>query len=178
MNRSPAAAFWLSLLPGAGHIFIGQPSKGFALALVACGIFELGEPAGLLIPIFWLFVMLDAHRNAQRINQITNSGGQVEEFSFEAGAKWWGLVLVSMGIIWLLLNFDFVEYDSLRKFWPVTLIAMGVWLIIPGLRGTKSPMPPSPAPPPVEEEIPPAAKEEQMMNHPDGETEDPAWKGE
>ncbi len=39
MKRSPAAALWLSLLPGAGHVYLGQASKGVLLfVLFACAI--------------------------------------------------------------------------------------------------------------------------------------------
>ena len=59
MKRSPAAAMWLSLLPGAGHVYIGQASKGLVLVVLAGLAIHLADrgPDGsqLLIPFIWLF---------------------------------------------------------------------------------------------------------------------------
>ena len=64
MKRSPAAALWLSLLPGAGHVYLGQASKGFLLIiLVACAIQIVDRGAdsfGIMIAFLWLYGMIDA----------------------------------------------------------------------------------------------------------------------
>lgn len=143
MKRSPAAAFWLSLLPGVGHFYLGQFKKGLTFALLAAGLIQLaGETGegffGFLIPILWLFAMLDAHRSAHGINTGTESG---DEFNFFAGSgsKWWGGTLIGLGVLFLLYNFDLFDLDWLWQFWPVVLILVGIRLVKPGVAAKPAP---------------------------------------
>jgi len=125
MKRSPAAAAWLSVLPGLGHIYLGQTMKGFAYALLAVGLIDLVDRAsglGLLIPVYWVFVMLDAHRSASEANHGVRSGGN-------GGSPWSGWGLIGLGILFLLFNFDLIDFDWLWRAWPIALILIGVRLI-------------------------------------------------
>ncbi len=129
MKRSPAAAFWLSLLPGLGHIYLGLVSKGAVFALLTVGLIDIldsgAEAFGILVPVYWVFVMLDAHRSAHAINR-----GEVTGDTFTgAGAKWWGGSLIVLGVLFLLYNFDLFDFDWLWQFWPVALIVLGIKLI-------------------------------------------------
>lgn len=165
MKRSPAAAFWLSLLPGVGHFYLGQLKKGLTFALLAAGLIQLaGETGegffGFLIPILWLFSMLDAHRSAQAINMGMETG---DDFSFFAGSgsKWWGGTLIAIGVLFLLYNFDLFDLDWLWQFWPVVLILVGIRLVKPG--GAAKPIPAPPEAPPPEDDAqakPPSGLEE------------------
>ena len=79
MKRSPAAAFWLSLLPGVGHVYVGQPTKGLVLIVsVASAIYLATEGAGafigIIIPFLWIFSMIDAHRSAVELNHLVDTG--------------------------------------------------------------------------------------------------------
>jgi len=148
MKRSPAAAFWLSSLPGLGHIYLGLTAKGVAFALLTVGLIDLvsreGAPFGILIPIYWLFVMLDAHRSSQTINRAIETGAPATDLLERGGSMWWGGALIGIGIFFLLLNFDIIELRWLWQFWPAVLIILGIRLIRPELFPK-----PAPAPPPV-----------------------------
>ena len=156
LKRSPAAAFWLSLLPGVGHFYLGQYKTGLTFALLAAGLIQLTAETGegffgLLIPVAWLFAMFDAHRSAQAINLGVESGGQVNLFA-GSGSKWWGGILIGLGVLFLLVNLDLVDLDWLWRFWPVVLIVIGFRLIMPG---PAKPVPtPPPTPPPLETSSP------------------------
>ncbi len=154
MKCSPAAAVWLSLLPGLGHIFVGQTlpnatarkayvTKGFLYALMTVGLIYLTDqsdgPIGILIPIFWVYVMLDAHRSAVEANRIIETGGQDSHTTMD-GTPWLGWSAVGLGTLLLLNNlFDF-DFDWLWKFWPVALILVGVKLIRGGSGFNRDPV--------------------------------------
>lgn len=160
MKRSPAAAVWLSLLPGLGHIYVGQAlpnpearkayvTKGFLYGLMTVGLIYLTDqtdgPFGILIPIFWVYVMLDAHRSTVEANRAIEAGEQTPPSKAMNGTPWLGWSAVSLGALLLLNNlFDF-DFDWLWRFWPLALILVGVKLIRGG-SGSKNELAP-PAPP-------------------------------
>ena len=160
MKRSPAAAVWLSLLPGLGHIFVGQAlpnpearkayvTKGFLYGLMTVGLIYLTDqadgPIGIMIPIFWVYVMLDAHRCAVEANRAIEAGEQTPPSQAMNGTPWLGWSAVGLGALLLLNNlFDF-DFDWLWRFWPLALILIGVKLIRGG-SGSKNELAP-PAPP-------------------------------
>jgi len=50
----------------------------------------------------------------------------------------WGVVLLSIGIIFLLNNFfDIDIWDIIFDFWPMILIGIGIKMIIPHLKSNK-----------------------------------------
>jgi hypothetical protein len=151
MKRSPAAAFWLSLLPGLGHLYLGLTVKGLVFALVAAGLIDIldrgADAFGLLVPIYWLFVMLDAHRSAQAMNRGTLTG---ETFT-GTGSKWWGGALIALGVMFLLYNFDLFDFEWVWQFWPAALIVVGIKLLKPAPATPSAPASPEPPPPPAEE---------------------------
>ena len=57
-----------------------------------------------------------------------------------------GAVLIVLGIVFLLANFDLVALGDLARFWPLILIAVGARLVFAG-RGRGSGAPPGPPPP-------------------------------
>jgi hypothetical protein len=143
MKRSPAAAFWLSLLPGVGHFYLGQFKKGLTCAVLVAGAILFaaevsGAFFGILIPVLWLFAMLDAHQSAHAVNAGIESADQVNLFS-GASSKWWGGVLIAMGVLFLLYNFDLFDIEWLWQFWPVVLILVGIRLIKPGSAAKPAP---------------------------------------
>jgi len=148
MKRSPAAAFWLSLLPGLGHLYLGMMTKGFVFALLAVGLIDVvdrgADAFGIMIPIFWIFVMLDAHRSAQAINR----GDETGEALLKTGSKWWGGALIALGVMFLLFNFELFDFDWLWQFWPAALIVVGIKLLKPSIFGRESASAPA-APPPL-----------------------------
>jgi hypothetical protein len=162
MKRSPAAAFWLSLLPGLGHIYLGLTSKGLVFALLAVGlinVLERGADAfGILVPIYWLFVMLDAHRSAQAINR----GAVAGDTLMGTDSKWWGGTLIVLGGLFLLHNFDLFDFDWLWQFWPIALIVVGIKLLKPPPAAKLAP------PPQVSTPLPesPESKEETSQDAP------------
>jgi len=57
---------------------------------------------------------------------------EIEEFPqlVKAGSVFWGIVLLALGVILLLANFDVIDYGTLFDFWPVLVIVIGLKFII------------------------------------------------
>lgn len=158
MKRSPAAAAWLSLLPGLGHLYLGQLSKGLALVLVMIGLFHIAgeqDEFGLLIPLFWIYNMIDAHRTAEEMNRAAERREPVRA-GVDASLGW-AIVLITLGVLWLLSNLGIDVFRHLRLLWPLALIALGVKFLRQGLRNRAGGGAPAPPPPPAVE--PPAPAE-------------------
>jgi hypothetical protein len=50
------------------------------------------------------------------------------------GSVFWGLLLMAVGAIFLLSNFNLVELDRILDFWPVAVILIGLKIIFDALR--------------------------------------------
>lgn len=51
--------------------------------------------------------------------------------------SWNGIILVIAGALLLASNFDLLQWAWLHQWWPVFLIALGVWSILRPDRGTR-----------------------------------------
>jgi hypothetical protein len=162
---NPTVAGILGAIPlGLGAVYCGQYAKG----LVYLGIFVtciVGFSAdlpwqgyaalGLFLGFFWMYQILDSIRTAKAIQAgepVPDPLGLVQMFggstpgdkpaaatesrtNIPAGA----VVLIGLGMLFLINTvFDF----SLHRYWPLILIALGVWLFAKnwGLLGTHRPM--------------------------------------
>ena len=72
-GKNPAAAGLLSFFPGLGHVYLGLYKRGivfFAILVLLIAIADRGHsgPFGMLIPFWWIFVLIDAVRQARAIN--------------------------------------------------------------------------------------------------------------
>jgi len=158
MKRSTSAAVFLSILPGLGHIYVGQVGKAFLLGLsFALTIRMLGEvsgPLGIVIPFLILYAMVDAHRAAVEVNRIVASGGTPPKGPDFGLTKWWGYILIGLGVLFTLENFDLIDFEWVSRLWPLGLIALGIFIL------RRRPEPTTPAAPSYPEPVPEAAQEE------------------
>jgi hypothetical protein len=130
--KSPAAAVLLSLFPGLGQIYNGQPAKAlvFFLAWVGCiaGAHDQPMPFALMIPFIYFYNLVDAWRTATAINQRAAGGVPVrEDDGVESPA--WGGTLVSLGLLLLARNLGWLDFNALARYWPVLLIVAGAALL-------------------------------------------------
>lgn len=133
MKRSPAAAVWLSLIPGAGHIYVGQATKGIVLIVVLASVIQMvshgADGFGIAIPFIWLYAMLDAHRAAVEVNRRVASGRELSSSTDLVAAKWWGYALIVLGVLFLLESMDLIDFDWLWRLWPLGLIGLGIYVL-------------------------------------------------
>ena len=138
---SPGLAFVLGLIPlGVGAIYNGQYGKGLIHALVFgllvsvahSGGGDFGALLGML-PATWVFYMaFEAYHTAKR----RQAGLPVDEFSSlfplhgrAAGFPVAPVVLIVLGVVFLLNNLDILRLYHLARFWPIGLIALGVFML-------------------------------------------------
>jgi hypothetical protein len=138
---SPALAFFLGLIPGVGAIYNGQYAKGLVHAIVWGLLMSIANSraANGLEPIFvmlviawWAYMAFEAHRTAQKLQ----AGEAVDEYSSLVPmrgrgdqAPVAGVALVVLGTLLLLHTLDVLDFDRVARYWPVLVIALGVYLL-------------------------------------------------
>jgi hypothetical protein len=143
--KSPAAAGILSgFFPGTGALYNGQYLKGILFIIIFAGLISMqphtGQPfPALLLAGFYIFQIIEAVQTAKSINRQAELEDETEkEPSVEkellkigpSGSVFWGIALIVLGGIFLLSNFDIIDYDRIWDFWPVVVIVVGLKLIV------------------------------------------------
>ncbi|MHB8054103.1 MAG: LiaI-LiaF-like domain-containing protein [Candidatus Aminicenantales bacterium] len=143
-TKSPVAAGILSgFFPGVGALYNGQYSKGILYMVVLAGLITLqdhgGQPFfGLLLAGFYVFQIIESINSAKAINRVAAGESVPEGTAIPAplavvpspgNSIFWGALLMALGGIFLLGNFDVIDYDRLWDFWPVIVIIIGIKMI-------------------------------------------------
>lgn len=140
-RKSPALAAIISaIFPGAGFFYIGNFLKGIAYITIFAMLIvlevhssEYGSRVletvvfGLLIAGFYIFQIIDSYNDARivRFKAGRENGNDKEEMSL-AGS----VVVLILGIIFLLINFDVLSYGQVIRLWPLVLIGLGLKFIL------------------------------------------------
>ncbi len=126
--KSPILALALSLFPGIGQIYNGQPAKALVFFFAWAGSIYLTAEANpffaFLIAFTYFYNLVDAWRSASVINARHAGGlGVAEEDTTESPA--WGAALIGVGLLLLLNNLGWLRLASMQRYWPLVLIAAG-----------------------------------------------------
>jgi TM2 domain-containing membrane protein YozV len=138
---SPGLAFLLGLIPGVGAIYNGQYAKGVVHVLIVgllISIMSSGAAGGLeplfgmLVSTFFFYMAFEAYHTAKK----RMMGEPVDEFSSliqfrsqGAGAVALPVVLIALGALLLMNNLGWLNMTQVLRFWPVLLIAGGVYML-------------------------------------------------
>ena len=136
-GKNPAAAGLLSFFPGLGHVYLGLYKRGivfFAILVLLIAIADRGHtgPFGMLIPFWWIFVLIDAVRQARAINAtgMPEPGFFGEEKPFKAdGGLTFGIFLILIGLFFLADRIFTIDLSFLLDWWPALLVAFGGWQV-------------------------------------------------
>jgi hypothetical protein len=136
-GKNPAAAGLLSFFPGLGHVYLGLYKRGivfFAILVLLIAIVDRGDngPFGMLIPFWWIFVLIDAVRQARAINAtgMPEPGFFGEERPFRAdGGLTFGIFLILIGLFFLADRLFTIDLSFLLDWWPALLVAFGGWQV-------------------------------------------------
>jgi TM2 domain-containing membrane protein YozV len=125
--KSPGLALVLSLFPGLGQVYNGQPAKALVFFFSWAGSIYLSAegnpmPFALLIPFAYFYNMVDAYRSAVLANA-RSTGTAEEEGVAESPA--WGGSLVALGLLLLANNLGWLNLAALQRYWPLLLIVAG-----------------------------------------------------
>jgi TM2 domain-containing membrane protein YozV len=140
---SPLLAFFLGFLPGLGAFYNEQYGKGIihlALFLLLFimgvdGAVSGGAEAALWICIaaLWIYMPVDAYRTAKARLAGQRLDDPLENFS--KGKPIGPFLIIGIGILLLLHNFDWFPWWRIQQFWPVLLIIVGLLMFRNRLEG-------------------------------------------
>lgn len=140
-SGSPGLAFLLGLLPGVGAIYNAQYAKGLVHVLIFGTLISLANSRSIgellpivvmMIPAWGVYQAFEAYHTARRRlagELVDEFSGLVDARTGQAGLPIGPLVLIGLGTIFLLHNFELVRLAELFKFWPVGLIGLGAYLL-------------------------------------------------
>jgi TM2 domain-containing membrane protein YozV len=134
LPKSPGLAAFLSLFPGLGQVYNGQIARAFAFFFAWVGSIYLTStghefPFAFVIPFVYLYNMIDAWKVASAINQRFLGGRSEPEESAALESPVWGALLVIFGVLILFNNLGWLDLERLARWWPVLLIAVGLWFV-------------------------------------------------
>jgi ABC-type polysaccharide/polyol phosphate export permease len=138
--KSPGFAGVLGMFPfGVGALYNGQYTKALLHLVIFSGLVHMqgrggGQPfIGLVLAGFIVYQFFDNIQSARAINAA--AAGQavaVDQVLPEIpsqGSIFWGVVLIALGGLLILANFEVINYDTLFDFWPVAVIVLGLKLV-------------------------------------------------
>ena len=143
--KSPGLAGVLAFFfPGTGALYNGQVGRFFLYVFTLASLITmLARDIGLdvfialMLAAFYCFQIYDAVHSARLIN-LRALNREPEEFPDEleqlpaavtAGSVFWGIVIIALGIVLLLANFEVIRYATLWDLIPVAVVLIGVKLI-------------------------------------------------
>jgi TM2 domain-containing membrane protein YozV len=142
LPKNPTLALVLSLFPGLGQVYNGQPAKAFVFfAAWVTGIYGAAEinpfPFAFLIPFAYLYNLVDAYRSAASINARYLGGGRLDDDESPESPAWGGSLVV-LGVVLLAHNLGWINLAAVERYWPAGLIAGGVAMVIGSIRRRKA----------------------------------------
>ncbi len=151
--RSPVlAGIFSAIFPGTGAIYNGSYLKGILFIIIFAGLVSIqgrgGQPfVGLMLAGFYFFQIIDAVNEAKRISASgeppTATGTRLSleariDVARPSGSISWGIILILLGGLFLLANYEIISYDALIDYWPLALIGLGLKLLADYFYGKKS----------------------------------------
>lgn len=141
-HPNPGAAFGLGWVPGLGAVYNGEYVKALIHVLIFGGIIALlntdisgGYQAmlGILLGAFCIYMPFEALNTARAIR----AGKKPSSFmgEGESGRPTGAYVLIGLGVLFLLFNFDVLHFEWFGRGWPLILIALGAYLLWCRMKG-------------------------------------------
>lgn len=133
LPKSPGLAAFLSLFPGLGQVYNGRIARAFLFFFAWVGSIYLTAtgnefPFAFAIPFVYLWNMIDAWKGATAINA-RFLGGQAEPDDSAVESPLWGGALALFGFLILFNNLGWLDLERLARWWPLLLIAIGLYFV-------------------------------------------------
>jgi LiaI-LiaF-like transmembrane region len=135
LGGSPGVAFFLGLFPGLGAVYNGEYNKALIhIVVFAAIIVGLSSDPGdggaltlsLLLAGFVLYMAFDAMRTAKAKSLGESTTDPLEAWSKNRPVG--PIILIALGALFLLNNFDWFPLHFIWRLWPLILIGVGVLL--------------------------------------------------
>lgn len=134
VGPSPLLAFFLGFLPGLGAFYNEQFGKGVIHLAIFLFLFILGVDGAvgggaeaalwICLSALWIYMPVDAYRTAKARLTGQRLDDPLENFS--KGKPVGPLLIIGIGILLLLHNFDWFPWWRIQQFWPILLIIVGM----------------------------------------------------
>ena len=134
LGPHPVLAFCLGFLPGLGAFYNEQYGKGIIHLAIFLFLFITGVDGGvsggaeaalwICLSALWIYMPVDAYRTARARLAGQTLSDPLESFS--KGRPVGPILIIGIGILLLLHNFDWFPFWRIQQFWPVILIVAGV----------------------------------------------------
>ncbi|MGB8958262.1 MAG: DUF5668 domain-containing protein [Candidatus Aminicenantales bacterium] len=148
-QKSPGFAGVLGIFPfGVGALYNGQYTKALLYLVIFAGLTSMqghgGQPfVALLLTGFIVFQFFDNIQSARAINAAAlgeapaRAAAQPLPEIASSGSIFWGIVLIVLGAVLIMANFEVISYDALFDFWPIAVIVVGLKLVVDSVARTK-----------------------------------------
>jgi hypothetical protein len=135
-EKNPSLAAFLAIFPGVGAIYNGNIIKGITYMLIFAILIVLTDNAqdpdavafGLMIAGFFVFQIIDSYNEAAKINQNVlneqNPSNVKEDLSLFSA-----IIVLVIGIVFQLANFDLITFRQVTRLWPLVLIVFGIKIV-------------------------------------------------
>ena len=140
---NPAVAFVLGFLfPGLGAVYNGEYNKALIhIVVFATFVFGLSSDMdggmkavlGILLAGFIFYMAFDSMRTAESQNRGEASADPLESWSKDRPIG--PIILIVLGALFLLNNFNWFPFYQIERFWPLVLIAVGILMFRNRLSG-------------------------------------------
>ncbi len=132
-TSSPGVAFVLGFFPGLGAVYNGEYNKAlihivvFAAMIVGLNS-DIGDNADMVLSLllagFIFYMAFDAMRTAKAKNLGETHVDPLESWSKNRPVG--PIILIGLGVLFLLNNFNWFPFWRIGRLWPLVLIGVGV----------------------------------------------------
>jgi hypothetical protein len=135
-EKNPSLAAFLAIFPGMGAIYNGNIIKGITYILIFIILIVLTDNAqdpdavvfGLMIAGFFIFQIIDSYNEASKINQNILVEENPESYK-EDLSLFSAIIVLVIGIVFQLANFDLITFRQVTRLWPLVLIIFGIKIV-------------------------------------------------
>lgn len=150
-GASPGLAACLGFIPGLGAVYNGEYVKALIHVLVFAGLIVALSSNwpndgyyvffGIALGCFYCYMPVEAYRvaRARRLGETVPLPGEIAAVNYGVDARHrpvGAVILIILGILFLLGNFNLLDADWFAKLWPIGLIVLGAWLVWNQMRRT------------------------------------------
>jgi predicted cobalt transporter CbtA len=135
-EKNPSLAAFLAIFPGMGAVYNGNILKGVTYVLIFAVLIVLTSNAqdpdtvvfGLMIAGFYVFQIIDSYNEASRLNRSPSTDGGTADGK-ENLSLMSAIVVLVIGVLFQLVNFDLLTFRQVSRLWPLVLIAFGIKIV-------------------------------------------------
>jgi len=146
LAKNPGAAGALGIIPGMGHLYLGLYQRaailfGIWVLFISLAGHSRGPFPGIAIPFWMVFSIIDASRQAKAINATGRPESNIlgsDEPVRVSGSLTAGVLLILIGGFLLLDRFVTIDLSFLNDWWPVLLVAFGLWQVYRHYEGKRA----------------------------------------